>query len=232
MNTSKHKYIMLQILKDIYTDRYLSQYLAFKGGTALMFFYDLGRFSVDLDFNLLDKEQQHKVYEKLLVIAKRYGTIKDMQEKYYGPIIVLDYGKGENNLKIEVSNREYDNHYEMKNLLGINIRVLELSDMFAHKLCALLDRKGMTGRDVYDCYFFLTHNVSINKGIVEERMQMPFREYANKCAEAIEKFSDKEIMANIGELLEEGRKSFVRTKLRQETATLLRFFAEFPSFRE
>lgn len=49
---------MLRILKDIYTDPDLNSLLGFKGGTALMFFYNLPRFSVDLDFNLLDAEKE------------------------------------------------------------------------------------------------------------------------------------------------------------------------------
>ena len=49
MNTNKHKFYMLQILKDVFADGELANCLAFKGGTALMFFYGLPRFSVDLD---------------------------------------------------------------------------------------------------------------------------------------------------------------------------------------
>ena len=54
MDANKHKYFMLQILKDVFSDAELVDCLAFKGGTALMFFYGLPRFSVDLDFNLLE----------------------------------------------------------------------------------------------------------------------------------------------------------------------------------
>ena len=54
MNNDKYKLYMLRILKDVFNDPELSQILAFKGGTSLMFFYQLPRFSVDLDFNILD----------------------------------------------------------------------------------------------------------------------------------------------------------------------------------
>jgi hypothetical protein len=54
VNINKHKFFLVQILKDIYSDIELSNYLGFKGGSALMFFYDLPRFSVD--FNLIDGE--------------------------------------------------------------------------------------------------------------------------------------------------------------------------------
>ena len=58
MDTNKHKFFMLQLLKDLFSDALLSSVLAFKGGTATMFFYDLPRFSTDLDFNLLNPEQE------------------------------------------------------------------------------------------------------------------------------------------------------------------------------
>ena len=53
LDTAKHKNILIKILKDIYTDATISPILGFKGGTAATFFYDLDRFSVDLDFDLL-----------------------------------------------------------------------------------------------------------------------------------------------------------------------------------
>jgi hypothetical protein len=45
IDNNKHRYYLVQILKDIYSDRELANSLGFKGGTALMFFYDLPRFS-------------------------------------------------------------------------------------------------------------------------------------------------------------------------------------------
>lgn len=165
---------MFRILSDIFKHDSLSRILAFKGGTSLMFFHSLPRFSVDLDFNILDVSQTEKVYDRVRRIALKYGGIADEQMKHSGPIIVLNYGKGERNLKLEMSTRCYDNHYEIKNLGGTFVRVMAAPDMFAHKLCVLLDRgEGITGRDVFDLHFFLPKGEYIHKGIVEQRMQKP-----------------------------------------------------------
>ena len=102
---------MLQILKEIYSDIELANYLGFKGGTALMFFYDLPRFSVDLDFNLLNPEKEELVYQKIRSILLKFGSIHADAQKFYGPLIVLDYGLGERNLNIEISNRVFYNLY-------------------------------------------------------------------------------------------------------------------------
>ena len=112
IHVNKHKFFLTQILKDIYSDIELVNCLGFKGGTALMFFYELPRFSVDLDFNLLDLSKEKTAYEKLRIILLKYGKIFDEAMKYYGPIIVLDYGVGERKLKVEISNRQWNNHYE------------------------------------------------------------------------------------------------------------------------
>ena len=228
MDLNKHKFYMLQILKDIFSDAELADCLGFKGGTALMFFYGLPRFSVDLDFNLLDPSKEKMVYEKVRSILLKYGTIHDEALKFFGSVFVLDYGQNERKLKVEISSRQYDNHYEIKNLLGIEMRVLVRSDMFAHKLCALLDRTEITGRDVFDCWFFLNSHTPVNANIVESRMGMPLQDYLQHCIETLEQVSDKTIMNGLGELTDGETKKFAKTKLRKEAISLLTFFNAFP----
>ena len=228
IDLNKHKFLLIQILKDIYSDIELSNSLGFKGGTALMFFYDLPRFSVDLDFNLLDKEQEDLVYKKVRKILLKYGEIHDEAKKYYGPLVVLNYGYGERKLKVEISNRTFENHYEIKNLLGINVKVMVQEDLFAHKLCALLDRSSVTNRDIFDCWFFMEKRTPINKYIVEDRMKMPFTEYLQKCIDLLESMNDKGLLQGLGELMEDSIKKFVQTKMRSETISLLKFYKAFP----
>lgn len=228
VNLNKHKFFLVQILKEIYSDIELASCLGFKGGTALMFFYDLPRFSVDLDFNLLDKSKEQAVYDKVRKILLKYGKIFDEAIKFYGPIIVLDYGVGERKLKVEISNRVWNNHYEIKNMLGINMKVMTAPDMFAHKLCALLDRSEITNRDIFDSWFFMSKQTPINAAIVETRMEMPFADYVQKCIDHLEAMSDKGMLNGLGELMDDDMKKFVRTKLRTETISLLRFYKEFP----
>lgn len=228
MDINKHKFFMLQILKDIFSDADLADCLGFKGGTALMFFYGLPRFSVDLDFNLIDTTKEELVYKKVRDILLKYGKIHDEAKKFFGLVFVLDYGQNERKLKVEISNRQYDNHYEIKNLLGIEMRVLVKPDMFAHKLCALLDRTEITGRDIFDCWFFLDTHTPVNTHIVESRMGMPLQDYLQRCIDTVEQMSDKSIMNGLGELTDGEMKKFAKTKLRKETVALLNFFKTFP----
>jgi predicted nucleotidyltransferase component of viral defense system len=228
IDLNKHKFLLIQILKDIYSDIELSNCLGFKGGTALMFFYDLPRFSIDLDFNLLDKDLEDLVYNKVKKILLKYGSIYDEAKKHYGPIVVLNYGYGERKLKVEISNRVFENRYEIKNLLGINVKVMVQKDLFAHKLCALLDRTSITNRDIFDCWFFMEKRTPINKNIVEARMNVPLAEYLQQCIDLLESMNDKGLLQGLGELMEDSMKKFVQSKMRSETISLLKFYKEFP----
>jgi predicted nucleotidyltransferase component of viral defense system len=206
---------MLQILRDIYSDLELSTSLGFKGGTALMFFHNLPRFSIDLDFNLLvaDKEKETEIYQKVRNILLKYGKLDDEAQKFFGPILVLNYEKGERKLKVEISNRLYDNHYEVKSFMGINMLVMTLPDMFAHKLCAVLDRNELTNRDIFDCWFFMENRTAINKNLVEHRVKMPFADYMQNCIDTLYNLSNKNLLNGIGDLIDDKMKNFVRTKL-------------------
>jgi len=218
---------MAQILGLIFKDPALCKLLAFKGGTSLMFFHGLNRFSTDLDFNLLDTDKSDFVYEKVRSILTRFGTIDDEAMKLFGPVLVLNYGKDERMLKVEISNRSYDNHYEMRNLAGTDVRVMTIPDMFAHKLCAMGER--LSPRDVFDVWFFLQRHSDINEHIVKSRTGKSVSEYADWCAERAKETSPKLLMQGLGEVLEDARtKSFVKNKLLEETISALQLFSLFP----
>jgi predicted nucleotidyltransferase component of viral defense system len=219
---------LVQILKEIYSDLELANWLGFKGGTALMFFYDLPRFSIDLDFDLLEKEKEKVVFEKVREIILRYGTIHDEARKHFGPLVVLDYGMDERKLKIEISNRRFNNRYEIKDFLGFNVRVMALSDMFAHKLCALIDRSILINRDIFDVWFFMNRQTPLNKDLVEERMNVPLDEHFDNCIRILESKKEKNLLDGLGEVLDPEIKSFVRSKLQTETIRLLKFYKQYP----
>lgn len=218
---------MSQILALIFKDRELSSIMAFKGGTSLMFFHGLPRFSTDLDFNLLEPDKSDLVLSKLRKILQRFGTIDDEADKYFSPILVLNYGRGERMLKVEVSKRLYDNHYSLYNLGGVDMRVMTMPDMFAHKLCAMGERSS--ARDVFDCWFFLSRHSDINEHIVLQRTGLSVSEYAMHCVESIGLLKPSAMMQGLGEVLDPKLKSFVRTRLLDETITLLQMFAAFPA---
>lgn len=216
MNVDKHKYLMLQILKDLYADASVSAHAGFKGGTALMLFHGLPRFSVDLDFNITGQPDAEELFRKIRQILERYGRIRDEALKRFGFILVLDYGESERNLKIEASNREFPDRYELRDYLGISLRVMVLEDMFTHKLAAILDRDTPTNRDIFDCWYCMNRRILLNKNILDKRLNCPLEEYLEKCKDHASKISSTRILNGLGELMEPGLKDWVKKNLVKE----------------
>lgn len=193
-----------------------------------MFFYGLPRFSTDLDFNLLDISKEREVFEEIRKILLKYGKIHDEAMKFYGPILVLDYGAGERKLKIEISKRNFNDSYIIQNLLGIDIRVISSPNMLSHKLCALLDRNELTNRDIFDSWFLMEKRTPVVRRIIEERMGLKLEDYLDKCITTLSSLSSTGLLNGLGELMDEEWKKFVRRKLLPETIQLLQFYRMFP----
>ena len=73
------------------------------------------------------------------------------------------------NIKVEVNRRNFGSRYEVKNYLGIPMKVMVQPDMVAHKMVAMLERKGMTNRDIFDVWFFLNNHWRLNEEIITKR---------------------------------------------------------------
>ncbi|MDH5386731.1 MAG: nucleotidyl transferase AbiEii/AbiGii toxin family protein [Candidatus Aminicenantes bacterium] len=222
LDRNVQKTILLQILKDVYTDTSLGPILGFKGGTAANFFYDLGRFSVDLDFDLLNEDREAFVFEKIEKILREYGTIKEKYRKKHTLLFVISYDEKSQNIKVEINRRIFGSRYELKNYLGISVLIMDKEDMFAHKLVAVMERQKTANRDVYDIWHFLKNRWPINKEIVEKRTGMNFKDHLKECIEFIDSLSDRNILSGMGELLDENQKAWVKTNLRKETVFLLK----------
>jgi predicted nucleotidyltransferase component of viral defense system len=222
LDYSKHKNILLQILKDIYSDTSIAPYLGFKGGTAALLFYDLDRNSVDLDFDLLDDTKEEEVFNKIQKITESYGTITESRMKHFNLLNVISYKKGAQQIKVEVNRRQFGSKYEIKTLLGISMLVMVKEDMFAHKLMAMYERIGKTSRDIFDVYFFYSHSWEINKKIVESRSGMSFKDTLIKCIKMLEQMDNNHILDGFGEFISSSQKDWVREKLRNQTIFLLK----------
>jgi predicted nucleotidyltransferase component of viral defense system len=218
---NSHKTLLLQILKEIYTDPSLGPILGFKGGTAAHLFHDLGRFSVDLDFDLLDESREDAVFSGIASILEGFGTIREKYKKKHTLFFMLSYEEKAPNIKVEVNRRTFGSRYELENYLGISMRVMVKEDMFAHKLVAMLERKNKANRDLYDVWFFLKNRWPINKGIVEKRAKLPFGEYLKKSVKFIESVPDRSILQGMGELLDEKQKAWVKANLKKDAVFLL-----------
>jgi predicted nucleotidyltransferase component of viral defense system len=226
LNIDRHKATFVNILRDIYADPLLRTSLGFKGGTAAMLFYDLPRFSVDLDFDILNSEDKESIFKKVQKILETYGVLDESIEKKYTLFFLLNYQKGERNIKVEISKRATKATYLVKNYLGISLLVMKQEDMFAGKLSALLTRKRFATRDVFDLWFFLKNNWQINEDVLKDQTGMSLAEALKKAQKQVSKIKKTELLSGLGDLLESSQKVWVKEKMKDEVIFQLCLYQE------
>lgn len=215
LDKARHELLLKNILRDIYQNPMLQAQLAFKGGTCLYLFYDLPRFSTDLDFSLLPGTGESAFDPDILKqIFSQYVSVREYSDKRYTWFWSGSYEKGLQNIKIEVSKGTFPDQYELKDFLGITVRTLDLATMFAHKLCAITDRRQLVNRDLYDTWWLLKQVAPIRDEIVRERTGKNLPEYLKYLLDYISDNIDKRhIVAGLGELLDRPQKDWIRDHL-------------------
>jgi predicted nucleotidyltransferase component of viral defense system len=207
----KHRAALVKILQDIFKDNELTSQLVFKGGTCLMLFYDLDRFSTDLDFNLRHKSIKFLAGRLSKVVSK---TI-DVKVEREGKATYLwsgSYESGQRTLKVEVSKRNYPQKIENKTFYGVTVPTLAKEQMLAHKLCALSERQK--NRDVFDANFMLEKLWDIDDEIIQLRTGMDVHEYLTHLVKVIDTEQiRRNILFELGEVLDEPQKNWVRDHL-------------------
>ena len=214
LNKERHEIILKQILKDVFKNNKLQGQLAFKGGTCLYIFYNLNRFSTDLDFNLITKEFDFQEFTQIL---EKYIKIEDFFSKRNTWFWLGTYEKGLQKIKVEVSKRDFPDKYINKNYFGILIPTMQPEYMFAHKLCAITDREKLQNRDLFDSWFMFEQQWEPNEEIIKIRTRESKTEYFKKLIEFINKNANKKnILDGLGEVLDEKQKNWVKNNLIEE----------------
>lgn len=215
LNIDVHKQQLSKLLLSIISDKELGPILGFKGGTALYFFEDLPRFSTDLDFDLLG-EAGRDIEQKIRKQVADNISILDEKTKRFTWFWLGSYGKGETKIKVEVNTRKYPSKYEIRSFRGYSMKVMVKEDMVAHKLCAILDRRKMQNRDLFDAWFMLSNGWGVNENIVELRTNTTLKKYWKELLEKLRSLPEKyEILSGLGEVMSDSQKDWVKAKLRK-----------------
>lgn len=215
-NKGKHTNILANITKDIYKNPKLAGNLGFKGGTAALFFYNLPRGSVDLDFDLLNIDAKKAVFSELEKIASSYGVLLEGVEKRYTLFFLLSYLKGAKKVKIEVSKRFAKSQYEIKNFFGIPVFVMNKDSMLSNKLCALLSRKNFAARDLFDTWYFLKEGWGFNQDVIKDRLGMSLSDALANAITLVNKVTKNQILHGLGEFVDAKDKDWLRNNLKEE----------------
>ncbi|MBM3254174.1 MAG: nucleotidyl transferase AbiEii/AbiGii toxin family protein [Candidatus Omnitrophica bacterium] len=177
------EYLQVIILNGIYKHK-LGKSMFFTGGTALRFFYNLPRFSEDLDFDtpslnfnefkdILENVEKGLLKEgfsltssferrKNLFIAELF--FKDLMRLYE----ITDQRGLDLMIKVEVYKPRWklETESNVLSLYGYNFSCILLSkgNLISEKLYALFNRKR--GRDIYDILFMLKRRFPFDEGVL------------------------------------------------------------------
>lgn len=168
-------YLQHFLLYETYTE--FASDLVFKGGTALKLFYGLNRFSEDLDFTYSGEKSRKETVEKFGRIFKRADmtynidaekikrrgtdTSLDFELKVEGPL--YDKRKTSQNIEFNISLRERAIDAPVLESLSsrypdiptTGIPVMSINEMLAEKVRAVITRREVAARDLYDLYYMI-----------------------------------------------------------------------------
>lgn len=226
LDQAKHRSVLLEILKDIYSDPAIRTVLGFKGGTAAMLIYGLPRISVDLDFDLLDENKKTALFESIKTILNQHGTLREAREKRYTFFFLMSYEKGQHTVKIDISKRSGISEFHLKSFLGVPMLVMRKEYMTAGKLSALISRKKFAMRDVFDLWFFLKNKWEINQAVVAEKTRLTIKKALKQAIKKVSDIKKNQVLTGLGELLDPKQKSWAKDHLIEDTIFHLRLYGE------
>lgn len=170
------EYLQARILESLQENGAFVNWV-FVGGTALRFLFSMPRFSEDLDFSLVKAGDEDNFTEllrktkeafksedyKLTVKAKADKTVKSAFFKFEGLLyeIGLSPHRSETiSIKVEIDTNPpngalFETSVVRRHIL-LNLQHYDKSSMLAGKLHALLSRRYVKGRDIYDLMWYLS----------------------------------------------------------------------------
>ena len=177
------EYLQTIILNSIYKGNF-SKLMFFVGGTALRFFYNLPRFSEDLDFNTpsLEEDGFKEILERVEMDLSLEGFSPGISHKKRGTLFIASVnfpgvmkqygiinGRGRDiMIKIEVNRPEWSLSTEshVMSLYSYNFSAILMSKgaLLSEKLSALLSRKR--GRYIYDVLFMLRKRFPFDREVL------------------------------------------------------------------
>ncbi len=190
-------YLLILLLHEIFS--VFTNELVFKGGTALKYFYNLNRFSEDIDFSyvtgngsadgpeLLDRKMESsldKLGSQYKIVGKERRTHKTMNIidgvnytiRVAGPL--NERTEQLQNIKIDFSLRndlilkpELKYLYpQYPDIATFSLRVMDIREILAEKIAAVTTREKM--RDIYDIYYLLVlRKLKYDNKLVGEKMR-------------------------------------------------------------
>jgi predicted nucleotidyltransferase component of viral defense system len=164
--------VIARSLVEMFSDDFLREHLAFRGGTALhkLFIKPQVRYSEDIDLVQIRHEPINPMLKRIRERLSFLGQKRIVKQKFHNNVLIYHFDTEfppiiNMRLKIEINTREHLNllglqeiSYEVKNgwFSGkCNVTTYQLEELLSTKYKAIYGRKK--GRDLFDMYWALTH---------------------------------------------------------------------------
>lgn len=226
-----HKSYLHRLLIEIVDYPILAHNLAFKGGTCAAMLGFLDRFSVDLDFDVLNGADDSKLREAFHSVFDHEGftlTLEFEKTLFFQLRYPSSPGK-RSTLKVSARNLLVKaNQYKVQYFPEIDrlINSQTIETMFANKLVAIIDRyaqhQTIAGRDVYDIHHFFIHGYSYEGVVIRERTGLEPGEYFRELIAFVRKHVTQTVVdQDLNPLLPYKKFQQIRKILIPETIAML-----------
>lgn len=193
----------IEVLDRLNSGRFL-RFLYFGGGTMLRLCHGLDRYSVDLDFWIIDPRQAATLFGRLEQYLARFYMLKDAAAKHYSLVFELKTAAYPRSLKIEI--RTEDRKPETEQAIAFSphadrqvlLQAMTLQQMLLLKTAALLDRGEI--RDAYDLEFLVKRGLQLSG---EKTM-------AEDILKRIDAFKKTDYTSKLGSLIEPEKRPYYR----------------------
>jgi predicted nucleotidyltransferase component of viral defense system len=226
-----HKSYLNRLLMEIVDQPLLAQTLAFKGGTCAAMLGYLNRFSVDLDFDVLegaDKDVLRKLFRQVF-IHLGLNVSQEFENEFIFQLSYSSSPRKRSSIKVSAVNTKIEaNQYRVQYYPEVDrlINSQTIETMFANKLVAVTDKYAqhgtITGRDIYDIHHFFTQGYGYHQAIIRERTGITPREYLGRLIDFIkEHITETIIYQDLNSLLSLQQFHKVRKTLILDTLYIL-----------
>jgi len=207
IRNAEKDYLLEFLLYSLSDDR---RSLVFKGGTALYKFYNLNRFSEDLDFDAIGKRfDVDKITKKIIRNLELAGMQRTLPEK-------TEYSN-ETNIRFAIRGPLYDGSKNSISRVTINISkrerpiispimkflvstfpeipsfelsVLDIEEIAAEKIRCIMTREKP--RDIYDLWFLSKKDITLDVSLINKKLKIYKLTFNQK--RFIEKVNEKQKM--------------------------------------
>jgi hypothetical protein len=160
----QHEVFEIEVLDTMNSTKVLGP-LIFGGGSMLRLCHELNRYSVDLDFWLIETISEKSFFDEILRALDRDYEITDAQMKHYTLLYELRSGSYPRRLKIEIRKEQKDCDYQEKIAFSrfstrqVVLKAHTLDQTMKNKINAFLDRGEI--RDCFDIEFLLRRGIEL-----------------------------------------------------------------------